>query len=302
MTRGARARRIAAVVFALAGTVAARVDAAAHRSADAAAGVIRGQDSVSFPRRDGHTVPATVYRPAGGDCQGIAILSPGAGGSEGGLAYLGRGMAAQGYLAVVVGHEESGLRALRQHMRGRGVSDGLARLITDPKAYEGRFLDIAAARQWAAARCGGAEAVLLGHSMGAATVMIDAGARNVLGVAGSGAFDVYVALSPQGVGSIFPAGAWRGISKPVLIVTGTRDEELGGLSWKTRTEPFEDMAAGCKWLGVVDGATHMDLGGNGTDREAQRLTVQTIGEFLSAVHRHDCRLPARVAGLDLRGK
>ncbi len=260
------------------------------------------QRAVSFVRADGATVPARAYTPAADDCRGIAIISPGAGGSERGLAYLGRGMAAQGYLAVVVGHQESGLRALRQHTRGHGLQRGLAALITDPKAYEARFMDIAAARQWAAARCSGSEAVLLGHSMGAATVMIEAGAANKLGVTGTTVFDVYVALSPQGVSTIFPVGAWHGIDKPVLTITGTRDEELGGLPWQTREQPFEDMAPGCKWLGVVDGATHMDLGGRGTSTPTETLAVQTITAFLAGVHAHDCRLPPATRGITLQAK
>ena len=185
-----------------------------------AAGPGLAQQAASFRRADGATVPARIYSPTADSCRGIAVISPGAGGSERGLAYLGSGMAAQGYLAVVVGHEESGLRALRQHMRGRGLQQGLARLITDPKAYEARFMDIAAAAHWARARCPAPESVLLGHSMGAATVMIDAGATNKLGVTGTTPFDVYVALSPQGVSTIFPAGAWHGIEQPVLTITG----------------------------------------------------------------------------------
>jgi hypothetical protein len=43
-----------------------------------------------------------------------------------------------------------------------------------------------------------------------------------------------VALSPQGPGSIFPETAWRGIAKPVLLITGTRDQALEG-GWQSRT-------------------------------------------------------------------
>ncbi len=232
----------------------------------------------------------------------VAVISPGAGGSERGLAYLGKGMASLGYLALLVGHQESGLRAIRQHMRGSGLSDGLSQLITDPQAYGGRFIDIAAAKQWAGAHCRATESILLGHSMGAATVMIEAGAKNKLRVSGLDDFDIYVALSPQGVGSIFPNDAWREISSPVLMMTGTRDEELGGLSWKTRTEPYQHMPPGCKWLGVVDGGTHMDFGGSGTSQEPEKLTMQTIQAFLRAIHQHDCRPPQGPAGMTLQGK
>lgn len=285
--RGSRARSMAAALAAL------------MFAAPAAAA---GQQAASFPRQDGHTVPARVYAPATATCLGVAILSPGAGGSEKGLAYLGKAMSAQGYLAVVVGHQESGLWALRQHMRGRGLGGGLAALITDASAYDGRFMDIAAAKQWAATRCSGRESILLGHSMGAATVMIEAGAANKLGVRGSGSFDVYVALSPQGVGTIFPEHAWQNITSPVLMLTGTRDEELGGLSWKTRTQPFDDMPAGCKWLGVVDGATHGDFGGNGATPGVQAIVARTVRAFLAGVHGHDCAAPPSAPGLTLRAK
>jgi dienelactone hydrolase len=92
-------------------------------------------------------------------------------------------------------------------------------------------MDINAARQWAASRCTGRRAVLLGHSMGAAVAMMDAGADNKMGVTGTASFDAYIALSPQGEGLIFPAHAWYKISKPVLLMTGTRDDDLA-----TRTE------------------------------------------------------------------
>ncbi len=260
------------------------------------------QQSASLPRADGKTVPVTVYAPPADSCRGIAVISPGAGGSERGYAYLGRGMAALGYLSLVVGHQESGLAALRRDVRGNGVRNGLNELITTPSAYDGRFMDIAAAKQWAAPRCKGTEAILLGHSMGAATVMMEAGATTRLGVHGSTTFDVYVALSPQGVGSIFPADAWRDITSPVLMMTGTRDTELGAPSWKVRTDPYENMPPGCKWLGVVNGATHMDFSGNGTSREPGRLTLEMIRAFLQGVHRHDCRPPQSPPGMTLQGK
>jgi predicted dienelactone hydrolase len=268
----------------------------------ALASPVRAQQRASFPRADGKTVPVTVYAPPADSCRGIAVISPGAGGSERGYTYLGKGMASLGYLALVVGHQESGLAALRRDVRGRGLRNGLGELITTPSAYEGRFMDIAAARQWAAPRCAGAEAILLGHSMGAATVMMEAGAKTTLGVHGSTTFDAYVALSPQGVGSIFPADAWREIAGPMLMMTGTRDTELGASSWKARTEPFANMPPGCKWLGVVDGATHMDFSGNGTSREPGRLTLELIKAFLQGVHRHDCRPPQSPPGMTLEGK
>lgn len=260
------------------------------------------QEAVSLQRQDGSTVAVSVYPPKTSTCRGVAIVSPGAGGSETGYAYLGEGLSGLGYLAVVVGHQESGRRALREHMRGGTLREGLADLITDPAAYRGRFMDIAAARQWAAARCPAAESVLVGHSMGAATTMMEAGARNQVGMSGADAFGAYIALSPQGAGSIFPAGAWSDIKRPVLTITGTRDDELGGGSWRTRTEPYANMPPGCKWLAVIDGATHMNLAGNGMSRPTQALAIQVISAFLDALRLGDCRGPAPQRGIDVQTK
>jgi hypothetical protein len=138
--------------------------------------------------------------------------------------------------------------------------------------------------------------------MGAATAMLEAGARNHLDMSGSDSFGMYVALSPQGAGSIFPANAWSDIKRPVLSLTGTRDDELQGASWETRTEPYRNMPVGCKWLGVIDGATHMNLAGLGMARGSEELITKVIGAFVDGVRRGDCAAPRQVGGIDLRSK
>lgn len=260
------------------------------------------QEVVSLLRQDQKPVQVVAYSFKSAGCRGVAIISPGAGGSEKGYQYLGEAMSSIGYLAVVVGHQESGRRALREHLRANGLREGLSVLITDPNAYRGRFMDIAAAKEWAASKCNAPESVLIGHSMGAAATMMEAGARNKLGLNGTDSFSVYIALSPQGTGSIFPQNAWTDIKRPVLSLTGTRDDELGGASWATRTEPYMNMPAGCKWLGVVDGATHMNFAGHGMSRRTEALTTQVIGSFLDGIHRGDCRAPKKSHGIDLQSK
>jgi len=260
------------------------------------------QQAVSLQRQDQTTIAVMAYAPKAGACRGVAVVSPGAGGAETGYSYLGDALAGLGYLAVVVGHPESGRRALREQLRGNGLREGLAALITEPDAYRGRFMDITAARQWAQARCQGADTVLVGHSMGAATALMEAGARNKLGLSGTRAFGAYIALSPQGAGSIFPPQAWSDLQRPVLSITGTRDDELGGGSWQTRTEPYHGMPPGCKWLAVIDGATHMNLAGNGMARQAEALSTQVIGEFLEGVQRGNCRAPRPHPGMALESK
>jgi predicted dienelactone hydrolase len=260
------------------------------------------QEVVSIYRQDQNALFITAYRAEGTLCKGIAVISPGAGGSEKGYGYLGAAMSSIGYLAVVVGHRESGRTALREHIRSNGLREGLADLITDPAAYRGRFMDIAAAKEWASRRCNGSESILIGHSMGAATTMMEAGARNNLGMSGGDSFNAYIALSPQGSGSIFPKNAWAEIKRPVLMLTGTRDSELGGGALETRTEPFSNLPAGCKWLGVIEKASHMNFAGNGVSRQTETLTVETIRAFLDAMHRGDCKIQASSAGIELQSK
>ncbi len=177
-----------------------------------AASTLPAQKHISVPRSDGKKTPLMIYRAidAGPGCAPLALISHGAGGSEIGYRYLGRGMANLGYTAVVMGHKESGLPALSGDIMRKGFMSGITALVADPAAESDRLLDVAAALKWADSQCHAPFRVLLGHSMGAETVMLEAGARNRINVpsppAGQDRFDAYVALSPEGSGVVFPAG------------------------------------------------------------------------------------------------
>lgn len=266
-----------------------------------AAAVARAQEERELGRSDGAAVAVRVYGDEGASCRGVAVLSPGAGGSERGLRYLAESFGRDRWLAVVAGHRESGPDALRADLRGHGLRDALRELTTNRSAYVARAMDLGAALAWARPRCGGHFAALLGHSMGAATVMLEAGARNRLELAGEDRFDAYVALSPQGPGEIFPEHAWRAIGKPMLMLTGTRDQALEG-SWETRTVAYDDMPAGCKWIGVIDGATHMNLGGNGYSPKAQALASGAARAFLDAAAAGTCGVLPIEGGITYRHK
>ena len=261
-----------------------------------------GQDLISLQRQDSKSVSAMVYKPIASECKGVAIISHGAGGSEKSYAYLGSAMSYFGYIAVTVGHHESGLQVVKEQTSETTLSEGLAKLITDPKAYQARFMDIAVAKEWVQSQCNSKVAVLIGHSMGAATVMMAAGARNKLNIAEVPNFKAYIAISPQGSGLIFPEMAWSDINPPVLMLTGTQDKELGGISWETRTEPLNNMKSGCKWLGVIGGATHMNFAGRGISKKTETLTSQVIREFLTGVQASDCKLLNQISGMTISVK
>ncbi|MEN9568385.1 MAG: hypothetical protein RLZZ69_3581, partial [Cyanobacteriota bacterium] len=111
-----------------------------------------------------------------------------------------------------------------------------------------------------------------------------AGAENNLNVlAPKLSFDAYIALSPQGVGSIFPKDAWRHINSPVLLLTGTKDRELHG-SWQSRQDAFYSLPTGCKWLGVINRANHINFAGKGASAKTESLVTQTIAAFIEGVN------------------
>ncbi len=270
------------------------------------------QQLVSMKRADGKVTPLMVYLPAntGRSCAPLAVISHGAGGSERGYRYLGEAMAQNGYTAIVMGHQESGLASLKSDMRQYGIKPGVTALVADPQAESGRLLDVGAALKWADAQCKAPFRVLLGHSMGAITVMLESGAKNMIGVAtppaGQDRFDAYVALSPEGPGIVFPEHAWSGIRKPMLTLTGTRDQSLKG-GPEGRKIPWSDMPADaprdCHWLGVIDGATHMNFGGGGMDAaQITPMITSTISNFLAGVRDGHCTLPPVQKGITLQAK
>jgi dienelactone hydrolase len=259
------------------------------------------QQLTDVPRRDGNEVPMSIFDASGRSCPPLAVISPGVGGTERGMRYLAMGLRQDGWTAIVLGHRESGPQALRSHVFSRGLRQGLLQELTDPSAYEARFMDIGAALKWASNRCQRPFTVLIGHSMGAATVMLEAGAKNKLGLRGQDRFDAYVAFSPDGPGSIFPAGAWSGIRKPVLILTGTRDKALEG-PWQSRTVPFSDMSPGCKALGVIDGASHLNFAGIGLSGTTERLSLETTRAFVDSLRAGHCGPLPHADGMNLQMK
>lgn len=264
-------------------------------------GVSMAQTIEKVLRADKKEMPMQVYLANDGQCTATAIISHGAGGSESGYEYLAEFLRKQHWLVLVVGHKESGSEVLVPLIEKQGLSSGLAQLLTTPSAYKARFMDIAAAKEWAKNKCSTPISVLIGHSMGAASTMIEAGAKNKLGLTGADGFDAYVAMSPQGVGLIFEPNAWHEINKPMLLLTGTKDNDLNG-AWETRKDAFASLPTGCKWLGVIDGATHMNFATADMSGRVERLVNSTVFAFLKGISDKNCAAPPMQKGLDLQVK
>ena len=195
---------------------------------------------------------------------------------------------------------------MRADIRAAGFKQGLVDLVTDVRAYRARFMDIDAALAWSQAQCRAPFTALIGHSMGAITVMLAAGARHKLDAGKGGAtfaraFDAFIALSPEGPGVVFPDDAWQPIAAPMLLVTGTRDGGLGGdYTWRTRA--FDGLGPGCRALAIVDRATHMNLGGlDPTHRVTSRVSPLVV-RYLDGVRAGGCARLVPSAGVTLRSK
>lgn len=65
------------------------------------------QQLVKVPRSDGAQTPLRVYSACVGGCAPLALISPGAGGSEDGYKYLAKALQEDGCRAIVIGHKES---------------------------------------------------------------------------------------------------------------------------------------------------------------------------------------------------
>ncbi|MFM8333515.1 MAG: hypothetical protein ACKN9T_17700 [Candidatus Methylumidiphilus sp.] len=263
-----------------------------------------GHQTFTAPRADGQHTPLCLYPPPPDIAKPpLALISHGAGGSEMGYGYLARALQTAGWRVLVMAHAESGLEVLQAKIKASGFRDGLLELVSDPAVYQARLLDIAAALDAAETLGQSDYRLLLGHSMGSATVMVEAGVANHLGASGLDRFDAYAALSPHGPGRWFPPQAWRSIHKPMLLVTGTADQPLEG-DWHSRLLPFDDLPPGGKWLAVIANATHMHFAGIGPGvRQTEDATTAVLLAFLAAV-RSDTPAapPPAIAHTTLRAK
>jgi pimeloyl-ACP methyl ester carboxylesterase len=267
----------------------------------ACTGFASATETISTPRADGAPVPMIVYEPAHANgCPPLALLSPGAGGDERGLRYLGEALSADGWRTIAIGHRESGPAALKRDIAEmRSIHDGVARMVDDPAAYRARFMDIDAAKKWAQSRCRAPFTVLIGHSMGARTVQLEAGARNTAGLKPDGGFDAYVALSPSGPAPMFASDSDAAIRAPILMITGTRDDGLGG-DYRWRMRAFDTLPAGhCDRLAVIPDASHMNLAGAFFAGKTEDAVIPLIETWLAGLRSRRCATPPRLDGVSI---
>ncbi len=209
----------------------------------------------------------------------LIVFSHGAWGSKDGHVALTELWASNGYVTIQPDHSDS--RALGVKVgdtsvfrawqeRPADVSfilDSLAEIETKVPALKGK-LD--------AGRIG-----MIGHSYGANTAQLIGGARAFL--AGremsfeDSRVDAVVMLSGQGPGEMLTEKSWEHFTKPLLVMTGSRDGPTRtGQPAAWRKQPYELSPPGDKYLVWVEG---MDHGFGGISGLEGRYQFQT-----NAVH------------------
>ncbi len=203
----------------------------------------------------GRDVPVLVRVPAGDGPAPAVLISHGLGGSREGLSYLGRALAAAGFVAIHLQHPGTDDQLWRG---GGGAAMGAAAL--DVRGAVDRLGDAVFALGRLPARADPGRVAIAGHSYGAWLVQVMLGQRLPGGSRGMALPDprlrAGVALSPVPARGMPARLAYGGIAAPLLGVTGTADDGwIEGVQARQRREPFEG-GGNPGALAVLSGATH----------------------------------------------
>lgn len=230
-------------------------------------------------------VRATVYRPRDAVPRRLPVIfCHGLGSGRRQYALIGHRLASYGFVSVhpefrdafdlVRSRLDSDRITVDDWARDAAARDVMMPMLFDPAHWLDRVRRVSAILDLPSPAAGSLDgvdlsrAVVAGHSFGAFTAQMLAGARifddSVAGgefahpaVAGS------VLMSPQGSGTRgLTRDSWRHVRVPLLTITGTHDIGAGGEGLAWRREPYDASDVTDKWLLVARGGGH-DLGGIG---------------------------------------
>lgn len=243
-------------------------------------------------------IPVRLRWPDAGTYPGerpVVLFSHGLGGTREGGTVWGEAWAAAGFVVVHMQHQGSDLSAVRISASSFNDKAG-SRAAAGPTQLVARLQDVAfvlsqiaqrhAARQerWATVRPTGIG--MGGHSFGAHTTLGMAGQRypGFDGVNES-RLASFIAFSPT-VPLVGDAQrAFERILRPVLSITGTRDQDVvgRGATPDKRMAVFGALPAGGKGHLVLQDADHMTFGGQNS-RAAEIVPRESVTRDLQAAH------------------
>lgn len=258
---------------------------------------VHAQETVQVTRSDDKPLSLTLYGAWLQErCDPIMILSHGLNDDGSSLSFMALSFAKKGFNVAVMNHPESN----KDTVVGASTEEFIA-ASHDTYKFKARMLDLSAAYKYATQNCQPEIQVMGGYAMGAALTVLEAGAKSKLPIKGEDRFTAYIALSPQGVGKVFSRAAWTKIVKPMLMMTGTKDDTLDGETYISRLDAFYGLpVSGNKRVGIIKDATHQDLGGNGK-RKVQTQMNHFAAEFLTTLSKGQWR-SSRMRSIDSRDK
>ena len=243
-------------------------------------------ETIAFPEltdvsRNLRSIPIKVHVPNEGGPFPVIVISHGAGGNWDTHYAQARHLASHGYAVLCVEHTGSNTQNM---MRDAQIWANLIAMIRDSDEVLGRPPDISfaldRAEDWNASsaklrgRLDMEHVGVMGHSFGAFTTMVICGMRPALNwlkprvEPGTGIgpdlsdrrVDCGVALSPQGPDEpFFISESFDYLKVPLLGISGTNDQQQGGLPPETRLKAFTLWPAGQNKFIWISNARHLDF-------------------------------------------
>ena len=228
-------------------------------------------------------LPVRVSWPAEEGAYPVVVFSHGLFGSRHGYDPLVQHWVSRGYVVVQPTHSDS-LEGKSREELARGGS--LEQRLKDPRTvsdWRGRALDVELVLEQLArlpelapglgTRADATRVAVAGHSFGAHTTMLVAGAARALRHDRSAPELAdkrplcFLVLSPQPKGTIFDEESFAEFDRPMLFVSGSEDRSpLEDFEPARRREAFDGSPPGERWLLWIEGADH-GLGGiSGAER------------------------------------
>jgi predicted dienelactone hydrolase len=230
----------------------------------------------------GKDLPYKVSFPKEGGPSPLLVFSHGFGGNKDAFSPVSRHWASHGYVVIQPTHADGlGRRGGDRNAPGtwpaRRGAGGLLAGLNDPNRIADRIADlvlildslaeIAKATPGLEGRIDAKRIGVGGHSFGAYTAMLIGGVTVDLGGEQGRSFrdrrvTCILPVSAQGTGQQgLTEASWTGLTIPMMTITGTRDQGVGGQGVEWKREPYRFSPPGSKYLVVIDGANHFSFGG-----------------------------------------